>query len=237
MTNSTVLSQPLLLLLTIVTGIVDAVSYLALNHVFVANMTGNVVFLGFAVAGSQEFSIAASLVAIGAFLLGALAVGRFGMLQEHRGRFLAIVVLIEIVLIGLATRCFADRNFCGWPELCARIAPCAGHGASERCSQASRRSGPHDNGAHLDADGSGSRLQPRGREEFQPAAASRSHCSDVRRSRTWSGSRAARRHRRSACGRMHASCSHGNRGDAAVVDGGSLDRRNQSIRASAPIAL
>src|SRR4029077_7769124 len=59
---------PLLLMLTIVTGIVDAVSYLALNHVFVANMTGNVVFLGFAIAGSQEFSIAAALVAIGAFL-------------------------------------------------------------------------------------------------------------------------------------------------------------------------
>ena len=39
----------LLMLLTTVTGLVDAVSYLALNHVFVANMTGNVVFLGFAV--------------------------------------------------------------------------------------------------------------------------------------------------------------------------------------------
>src|SRR6266702_4661107 len=68
----------LLLVLTFVTGLVDAVSYLKLGHVFVANMTGNVVFLGFAVAGTQDFSIAASLVAIAAFLGGALAGGRLG---------------------------------------------------------------------------------------------------------------------------------------------------------------
>jgi hypothetical protein len=43
---------PLLLTLTVVTGLVDAVSYLGLGHVFVANMTGNVVFLGFALAGA-----------------------------------------------------------------------------------------------------------------------------------------------------------------------------------------
>ena len=42
----------LLVTLTVVTGLVDAVSYLALGHVFVANMTGNVVFLGFALAGA-----------------------------------------------------------------------------------------------------------------------------------------------------------------------------------------
>src|SRR2546429_5640345 len=44
---------PLLLGLTVVTGLVDAVSYLALGHVFTANMTGNVVFLGFAAAGGN----------------------------------------------------------------------------------------------------------------------------------------------------------------------------------------
>src|SRR5215210_6908099 len=36
---------PLLLGLTLVTGLVDAFSYLLLGHVFVANMAGNVVFL------------------------------------------------------------------------------------------------------------------------------------------------------------------------------------------------
>jgi uncharacterized membrane protein YoaK (UPF0700 family) len=62
----------LLLLLSVVTGLVDAVSYLALGHVFVANMTGNVVFLGFALAGAPGLSAPASLAALAAFLLGAL---------------------------------------------------------------------------------------------------------------------------------------------------------------------
>jgi hypothetical protein len=36
-----------LLLLTFATGIVDAISLLILGHVFVANMTGNTIVLGF----------------------------------------------------------------------------------------------------------------------------------------------------------------------------------------------
>ena len=44
---------PLLVALTFVTGLVDAFSYLLLGHVFVANMTGNVVLLGFALVGAQ----------------------------------------------------------------------------------------------------------------------------------------------------------------------------------------
>src|SRR6185437_8335032 len=81
---------PLLIAMTIVTGLVDAFSYLVLGHVFVANMTGNVVFLGFAVAGAQGFSIPASLVALVAFgvgsILGGRIVARFG---QHRGHHLA----------------------------------------------------------------------------------------------------------------------------------------------------
>ncbi|HEY8808806.1 MAG TPA: DUF1275 family protein, partial [Solirubrobacterales bacterium] len=65
----------LLILLTMVTGVVDAVSYVALGHVFVANMTGNVVFLGFALAGAPGLSAPASIAALGAFLLGAIAGG------------------------------------------------------------------------------------------------------------------------------------------------------------------
>ncbi len=43
---------PLLVAMTFVTGLVDAFSYLLLGHVFVANMTGNVVLLGFALVGA-----------------------------------------------------------------------------------------------------------------------------------------------------------------------------------------
>jgi uncharacterized membrane protein YoaK (UPF0700 family) len=67
---------PLLLTMTVVTGAVDAVSILRLGHVFVANMTGNVVFLGFALAGSSGFSATASLAALGSFLVGAAVGGR-----------------------------------------------------------------------------------------------------------------------------------------------------------------
>ena len=94
---------PLLFVLTVVTGLVDAVSYLKLGHVFVANMTGNVVFLGFAVAGAQDFSISASLLAIGAFLIGALAGGRLGSgMAEHRTRFFVIAILVKLGLVGVA---------------------------------------------------------------------------------------------------------------------------------------
>jgi uncharacterized membrane protein YoaK (UPF0700 family) len=64
-----------LLVLTAATGIIDAASVLGLGHVFTANMTGNVVFLGFALGGAAGFSIGASLVALVAFMAGALLGG------------------------------------------------------------------------------------------------------------------------------------------------------------------
>src|SRR2546430_13335257 len=69
---------PLLLGLTVVTGLVDAVSYLALGHVFTANMTGNVVFLGFAAAGGNGLSAPRSGTAVVAFLLRAVIGGGIG---------------------------------------------------------------------------------------------------------------------------------------------------------------
>jgi len=94
---------PLLLSLTVVTGLVDAFSYLVLGHVFVANMTGNVVFLGFALAGAGGFSIPASLVAVGAFSVGAVWGGRLGPhLGGHRSRLLAAAAVVEAVLVGAA---------------------------------------------------------------------------------------------------------------------------------------
>ena len=94
---------PLLFVLTVVTGLVDSVSYLALGHVFVANMTGNVVFLGFAVAGAPEFSILASLIAIAAFLVGALTGGRLASsIAQNRSRLVAIAMLVKLALLGAA---------------------------------------------------------------------------------------------------------------------------------------
>src|SRR3954464_4897667 len=66
----------ILLAMTAITGTVDAVSFLALGHVFTANMTGNVVFLAFAFAGSPGVSIERSLWALFCFALGAVVGGR-----------------------------------------------------------------------------------------------------------------------------------------------------------------
>jgi len=94
----------LLLLMTTATGLVDAVSVLGLGRVFVANMTGNVVFLGFAVAGFPGFALAASLGALGGFLVGALVGGRLVTARGvARGRLLRDTVLAEIVLLLVAT--------------------------------------------------------------------------------------------------------------------------------------
>ena len=65
----------ILLGMTAVTGMVDAVSFLALGHVFTANMTGNVVFLGFAIGGAAGLSISGSLMALICFAVGALLGG------------------------------------------------------------------------------------------------------------------------------------------------------------------
>lgn len=103
---------PLLVALTVVTGLVDAVSYVALGHVFVANMTGNVVFLGFAIAGAPGLSITASLTAMAAFLAGALAGGRLAVrIGEHRGRHLrtATACTIPPLLAAIVVAAFAGE--------------------------------------------------------------------------------------------------------------------------------
>ncbi|MER6523952.1 YoaK family protein [Streptomyces sp. NPDC001508] len=93
---------PLMLTLTVVTGLVDAVSYLALGHVFVANMTGNVVFLGFALAGAPNLSALASVVALASFLLGALSGGRLSTrFATHRGHLLKAATAMEAVLVAV----------------------------------------------------------------------------------------------------------------------------------------
>lgn len=93
-----------LLALTLVTGLVDAVSVLRLGRVFVANMTGNIVFVGFAIARAPGFSLAASLIALAGFLVGAGACGWLvNRLTPHRGHLLQTTAGIELVLFLAAT--------------------------------------------------------------------------------------------------------------------------------------
>jgi uncharacterized membrane protein YoaK (UPF0700 family) len=92
---------PLLLTLTLVTGLVDATSYLKLGHVFVANMTGNIVFLGFGIAGAGGISVWASLTALGSFLVGGAAGGRIGgRWSSDRGRHFVATTATELLFVG-----------------------------------------------------------------------------------------------------------------------------------------
>ena len=94
---------PMMVALTFVTGLVDAASYLKLGHVFVANMTGNVVFLGFALAGAGAVSVAASLIALGSFLLGARLGGWLvAHNPDHRGHMLRATSSAQAPLFVLA---------------------------------------------------------------------------------------------------------------------------------------
>ncbi|HEX7874305.1 MAG TPA: YoaK family protein [Sphingobium sp.] len=94
----------LLLLLSMTTGLVDAASVLGLGKVFTANMTGNVVFLGFAVAGTPGFHIAPHVVALLAFLLGALIAGQTGKWGAGRSmrRWLVTVAVMEAMLLWIS---------------------------------------------------------------------------------------------------------------------------------------
>ncbi|WP_380784736.1 YoaK family protein [Sphingomonas sp. R86521] len=95
---------PLLLLLSVTTGLVDAASVLGLGKVFTANMTGNVVFLGFAASGAPGFKILPFVAAIVSFMLGALVAGRTG--KAHIGRperrWLMTSAIVETALLWLA---------------------------------------------------------------------------------------------------------------------------------------
>src|SRR5215475_8245468 len=95
----------MLLAMTVVTGLVDAVSFLSLGRVFTANMTGNVVILAFATARVPGLSIARSLTALLLFLVGAIFGGRIMARAgaDSQIRFAAQAFLLEDVFLFAAS--------------------------------------------------------------------------------------------------------------------------------------
>src|SRR5262245_34614539 len=92
-----------LLVLTFVTGIVDAASFLGLGHVFVAMQTGNVIFAGLGIAGTEGAPLIAPVIAIAAFLAGgavAVVVGR--RLGSGPGVALGPAAALEVALLAFA---------------------------------------------------------------------------------------------------------------------------------------
>jgi uncharacterized membrane protein YoaK (UPF0700 family) len=95
-----------LLLLTVSTGVIDADSYLALDHVFTGNMTGNLLFIGFALVGVAGIPFVNNSIALLGFVVGTIVGGRIVGRGHGKGfpRISAVVLLCGGVLaLGLAT--------------------------------------------------------------------------------------------------------------------------------------
>ena len=101
-----------LLGMTVVTGLVDALSYISLGRVFTANMTGNVVILAFSMARVPGLSIARSSTALLAFLVGAIVGGRIMSRgsAETQFQFAARAFFLEVAFLFAAAFCAIGRN-------------------------------------------------------------------------------------------------------------------------------
>ena len=198
---------PLLIAMTVVTGLVDAFSYLVLGHVFVANMTGNVVFLGFAVAGAHGFSISASLVALVSFGVGSVIGGRIvARYGSHRGRHLATAMVTESVF--LATSVVLALWSSNTPQHAFRYALIVALSLA-RCPkrQYSQAGGarPHHDGVDHDRHRHRCGQCPRWGEGVQIGSATPGHRRHVRRSAVRSSARPPRADR---CPPCHCPCRH-----------------------------
>lgn len=103
--------------LTLATGVVDAVSYFSLDHVFTANMSGNMALLGIGVA-TQFGSVAGNVYAFAGFVVGSVLVGRFLRARSGEGLPAAAEALrIELAVLVLLTALLAVvdvRTEDGW---------------------------------------------------------------------------------------------------------------------------
>ena len=92
-----------LLMLTFSTGLIDAASYLGLGRVFTANMTGNVVLLGFGLAGAGGLPIISPILSLAAFLVGSGLGAVLGRLPERaHTAHLGATLALEVTLVGAA---------------------------------------------------------------------------------------------------------------------------------------
>ncbi len=89
-----------LLVLTFVTGILDAVSFLALGQVFAAMQTGNVIFLGLGIGGAPGAPLLAPLIALGAFLAGGLGAALLARPLTPGAAGLRFALAFEVAVLG-----------------------------------------------------------------------------------------------------------------------------------------
>lgn len=113
----------MLFVFTFVTGLLDAVTYLGLGHVFAANQTGNVIVLGFALVGAGQISVTGALASFASFVVGAAFSGWATLRLERaissstrfmfalEAALLAIAAVLSIMSPVLATLVVAILAF------------------------------------------------------------------------------------------------------------------------------
>lgn len=110
------------------TGLVDSVSYLALGNVFVANMTGNIIFLGFGIAGTRGTSGALTSAAF--FCAGAATGGHLAFHRiSHRGLLLSAGTALQacaLITAALIVTTFGHTDFFERQALIAILAASMG---------------------------------------------------------------------------------------------------------------
>ena len=104
-----------LLGLTFTTGIIDALSWIGLDGVFTANMTGNVLIIGMGIIGAGGSHWFAPLFALVVFMLGAAVAGR---IQRHaapgwgtRTSVLFGFVALVVIVLGVVTLFWQPHRF------------------------------------------------------------------------------------------------------------------------------
>jgi uncharacterized membrane protein YoaK (UPF0700 family) len=95
----------MLLVLTCAAGLIDAISYLELGHVFTAMMTGNTVLLALAIGQGEFMAALRSTLALAAFSVGA-AGGALMLLRERVRGVWPPIVTATLALEGVVLAVF-----------------------------------------------------------------------------------------------------------------------------------
>lgn len=110
----------LLLLLTVTSGCVDAISFLALGQVFTAAMTGNTVLFGLALVHTGGLNAVSYLVALVGFILGVAAGSLILIRQKGNGWSPRINLtigfeLVALIMFGILVSVWTDAP-CAWQQ-------------------------------------------------------------------------------------------------------------------------
>jgi len=102
------------------TGAIDAVSYLALDRVFTGNMTGNVLFIGFALVGVAGIPLLNNVIALAGFISGSIISGRIVGHSHPKGLPAASVITLAagaVIAVVLAAVWLAVVDLPEWALL------------------------------------------------------------------------------------------------------------------------